>query len=138
MRWVKSGAQQNPLKGQSEIPATVRKKPISFNFGQLDTRQGQTLDNWSNSGLLLKMVTRFKDHGLKPIYDCYNDKFKCYDSFPETKKTDFKRPSHIPEDAIWASMHLQGKECVIGHVSLDIFFVVFLDAEHRFYISEKK
>ncbi len=35
-------------------------------------------------------------------------------------------------------MHIQNKECVIGHTLRNVFYVVFLDKEHGFYPSELK
>ncbi len=57
-------------------------------------------------------------------------------TFPD--KSDFYHPKHIPEDIAWCSMHIQGKECVIGYFEDNVFYVVFLDKDHRFWITEKK
>jgi hypothetical protein len=124
------------MEGQAKI-AEPDKKIISFNFGQLDQSQkaGQTLAQWEKSGLLLKMVTRLKDHGVKPLYQCLDSKFKCYGAFPP--RSEFKKPLNIAPDAQWASMHIQGRECIAGHIVHDMFFVVFLDEDHKFWPVEK-
>ena len=56
--------------------------------------------------------------------------------FPE--KSDFYHPKHIPSDVAWCSMHIQGKECIIGYFEDHVFNIVFLDKDHKFWITEKK
>jgi hypothetical protein len=57
---------------------------------------------------------------------------------PNVKNSTLKLPRHVPEDAVWASMHVQGKECVAGHIVGNVFYVVFLDKEHDFFPTELK
>jgi hypothetical protein len=45
---------------------------------------------------------------------------------------------HIIEDAEWASLHIKGKERIAGHIIGNVFYVVFLDKDHRFWRTEKK
>ena len=33
-------------------------------------------------------------------------------------------------------MHIQGKECVIGHVIGQVFYLVFLDCDHKFWPTD--
>jgi hypothetical protein len=44
----------------------------------------------------------------------------------------------LPLDAIGASMHIKGLPCVIGHMHHHVFYVVFLDKDHKFWPSPKK
>lgn len=48
------------------------------------------------------------------------------------------RPMHVPEDAEWARIHVNGKQIIAGYVNRNVFNVVFLDKEHKFYKTEKK
>lgn len=109
---------------------------LLFNFKHLDRQQGQMFEHWEKNEMLARMLWRFHGHSSTPMRSIFNDKFKIYGSFPA--KSDFTHPAHVPPDAQWASMHIQGKECVCGHILKNIFYVVFLDCEHRFYISELK
>lgn len=59
-----------------------------------------------------------------------------YGYFPP--KSNFKHPKHVPEDVSWASLHLCGRACLGGHIVENIFYVVFLDKDHEFWITEKK
>lgn len=57
--------------------------------------------------------------------------------FPQN--SDFTEPKHItPPVTSWCSMHIQGKECIIGYFDDNVFYIVFLDKDHRFWITGKK
>src|SRR3546814_16609180 len=43
----------------------------------------------------------------------------------------FFYPKHVLPGVIWCSMHIQGKECVIGYLEDNIFHIVFLDKNHE-------
>lgn len=58
-------------------------------------------------------------------------------SFPT--ETAFEHPKHIPQDIDWSSMHIGNKPCIIGYFEdRNIFYVVFLDKDHEFWITKKK
>lgn len=136
--WVKPGTKPNPLRGQADIQLKpIPNDVICFSFAHLDQSQGQTLEEWEAAQKLSQMLTRFRHHGIKRISECFHpDTFKAYKQFPP--RSDFKHPGSVPPDARWASMHLSGKVCVAGHIVQNIFFVVFLDQDHRFWITEKR
>lgn len=112
---------------------------MSFSYKDLDVNQGQTLEDWDSSGLLLelnlKLATLSK---LKPL-EAFNSKSaKKYPAFPPKDKTEFSHPKHVAQDAQWCVLHIKGKEVIVGHLVGSVFYIVFLDKEHRFWISEKK
>lgn len=114
------------------------KQRMEYSFLHLDENQsplGQKLLEWEEDGLLSKMVQRFKDVSSLE-WPPFNDKFKRYDTWHQNCQ--FKWPGNVPDDACWASMHIQGKECVIGHIVQTVFYVVFLDRNHQFWPTEKK
>jgi hypothetical protein len=65
---------------------------------------------------------------------------KIYDDFPE--KSEFKYPKTVIRDERikWAViMNIKGqKPRVAGHIIDNVFYVVFLDKEHKFFPSELK
>lgn len=126
----------NPLKGQADAAIQAAPKYFCLNFKNFDASQGQTFGDWEKAGLLSLALERWREHCKQSLQQCKGSKFKVYGSFPPN--TAFKHPKHVPPDAQWASMHIQGKECVAGHVIGDVFYVVFLDSEHQFWITEKK
>ena len=136
------------LKGKSNITRGLVQKSINeeaiekyysnfvVSFQFLDRTQGQDFEDWEKEGLLVKMLNTLRDYCCKPIQDNLGDSFKIYGEFPPNSK--FTKPKHVPEDAKWASLHIQGKVCLAGTVYENIFYVVFLDKNHEFWPSKKK
>lgn len=107
---------------------------ISFQY--LDRNQGQTFEEWEEEGLIVNMLNTIRDYCMKPLQENKGEGFKVYGSFPP--KTKFKHPKHVPKDVDWASLHINGRACLGGHVYENIFYVVFLDKDHGFWIVNKK
>ncbi|MDR2897973.1 MAG: hypothetical protein LBU99_04090 [Spirochaetaceae bacterium] len=124
------------ITGQSQVSAYDRH--VAFSFRDLDETQGQRITDWPHD-LLLKLFGKLKEYSklyMKEAVDTKNGKFKEYGNFPSP--SEFKKPAYIPEDARWASMHLQGRECIGGHIIDNVFYIVFLDKYHQFAVSTKK
>jgi len=130
MSRISAGRPRSIIDGQAQISVKPQ-QPITFSFAYLNRTQGHTLEEWHEQKLLVKMITRFRDFGMRPLYKCLNEKFKKYPYFPPQSK--YKHPPEVPPDAEWASMHLGNMPCVIGHVIHDVFYVVFLDGDHEFW-----
>jgi len=119
-------------KSKTNIP----QKELVFSFKDFDHTQGQTFIKWEEEALLSVMLDKLKEYSKKTVIEAQRAGFTIYEKFPP--KSSFKHPRHIIEDAMWASMHIQGKECIAGHIIGNIFYIVFLDMEHQFWITEKK
>ena len=63
---------------------------------------------------------------------------KIYSKVDFPPNSEFKHPKHVKDGVKWASFHIQGKPCVIGYVEDNIFSIVFLDKEHKFWKTKKK
>lgn len=110
-----------------------------LSFRDLDREQGQTLGEWEKEGMLARAMDTLRNYCCSTLASqCNTDKFTIYGGFPPREKNDYAFPKHIPDDAHWARIHITGKQCVIGHVVHNVFYIVFLDKDHRFYISELK
>ena len=113
-----------------------------FSFKDFDINSippGQNYDNWQDDKLLAYMLKKFGDIcGLNIVEAIQQNFLKIYDNFPT--KTSFKQPQHIINEAKWAViMNIKGqKGRVVGHIIDNVFYVVFLDQDHKFYISEKR
>ncbi|WP_236192096.1 hypothetical protein [Pseudomonas paraglycinae] len=76
-----------------------------------------------------------------------------YDSFPE--KSDFTHPKFVPTDVRWGRFRMENLSRLIGFTipgevagaplakdgtpfDVNTFYVVFIDPNHRFYLTEKK
>jgi hypothetical protein len=133
--------QRSLLDGQASPPKSVRdnlEKHILFSLKHFDNNQGSTLKEWNNLGHFLDTFDTLKSYSTKTIPEAEQGSFTIYGDFPPAEKTDFTHPKHVPPDARWASLHIKGVPCLAGHVVDNIFFIVILDADHRFWIAEKK
>lgn len=108
---------------------------ISFKY--FDRNQGQSFKDWEEENILastLETLSSLCNDTLQK--QCCTDSFKPYKNFPPRHKTNFSFPDHVPPDAQWASLHINGKQCVAGHIFRNTFYIVFLDKDHRFFISD--
>lgn len=110
-----------------------------ISFRHLDKNQGDNLHSWEKHNILAHSIEVLAGYCNNTLTSQANTKkFTIYGDFPPSDKTDFTFPKHIPEDADWARIHITGKQCLVGHIVQNIFYVVFLDKEHKFWKSHKK
>lgn len=121
-------------------------KNITFNFKYFThgNNYGEDFKDWTHEQLvelLNKMVEYSKKTIIewdneKNIFSSYLDKNKC--------KFGFKLPDNVPKQKIqWARFRLKSKIRLVGFFTNivecnNVFFVVFLDKDHRFYPTERK
>ncbi len=124
---------------------------ISFNFKYLDPEQGNKFSELSVeqfSKILEKLKwysTENRAHWEAARIGNNNGKvLVIYDNFPS--KSDFHHPKHVPAGVKWARFRLEGDQRLIGfmidktdvetlNLNPDVFYIVFLDLFHKFYIS---
>jgi hypothetical protein len=112
---------------------------IVFSLRNFDNNQGQTFIDWEKEQLLALAVEKLKSLCQYSVPQAINEGLiKIYTKVPFPPESGFTHPRHVPPDVDWASMHVQGKPCIIGFFEDNIFHVVFLDKEHQFWISKKK
>ncbi len=133
-----SNKSESPLKGQSLNSECLNKyeENFRFSFQFLDRTQGQCFKDWEQNGDLLRMNETLMAYCMEPIRKMMGKNFKEYGEFP--KKSGFEPPVYIEEDVDWAALHIMGKVVLGGFIYNNTFFIVFLDGEHQFWISEKK
>lgn len=138
---IPSAARNNSiLKGVSEsnsAKAAEQKLEDDFllSFKYLDREQGQTLEQWEQDGILARAFDKLRNYCCNTLKSHIGNGLEIYGGFP--KNSDFDKPKHVPEDAEWARIHVTGTQIVAGFVNRNVFNVVFLDKNHRFYIVEK-
>jgi hypothetical protein len=112
---------------------------LTLSFRHLDKMQGNTLNEWEQSMQLAHTIEVLAGYCNDTVLN-QNDgkKFTIYGNFPPTEKTDFYFPKHVPEDAEWARIHINGLQCVVGHLVNNVFYIVFLDGLHKFWKSTLK
>ena len=138
-----------------------------FNFSFLDQNQaaGQALKEWAESTgshSLLSLNEKLKHYSDFSLLHWTRETtgnglhvLEVYGDFP--RKSDFKEPRHIPGDVEWARFRLAAKVRLIGFIvpsKLDgkiiedgrvshrldsnTFYIVFLDKDHKFYLTTKE
>jgi hypothetical protein len=128
---------------------------ICFNFQFFDNSQkvGQDFKHWDHAQLY-SLLDKLKEYSKKTPLQLQNMKIgggkkgknnsilEIYVNFPVN--SDFVHPKYIPSDVEWARFRLDNRMRLIGFlvrnevcqklaVRKTIFYVVFLDRDHRFY-----
>ena len=138
---------------------TIRCK---FNFSYLDSSQdaGQGFRELTHKQLI-DLFGKLKDYTTKPLDYWRNERagnsglkvLAIYQDFPP--KSESVHPKHVPHQAQWSRFRLGRKLRLVGftiptklHKTLhkktaeffdkNTFYVVFLDRDHKFYLTEKK
>ena len=132
----------------------------SFCFSFLDTSQiGQGFNDWNNAGgatSLDSVLNKIKDYTRQPLIHwttIANAPLVIYGQFPNN--SDFLHPKHVPHDVLWGRFRLGNMVRLVGFIISDeldgkvislkgqdyrlcsnIFYVVFLDKDHKFYKTE--
>ena len=140
-------------KESVETSYKIIKGLLSFNFSFLDNEQGQkfsdlTVEQFSKIIEKLKWYSKEnRTHWeAEPIGHTDGKVLAVYEDFPS--KSDFFHPNHVPAGVKWARFRLEGDQRLIGFVIdkndienfglyPDVFYIVFLDLYHKFYISKK-
>lgn len=133
-----------------------------FNFSFFDGTQDAGSDFSSLSATeMTKLIEKIKNYSRSSLnywrqQRCGSGSLKIleiYGGFP--KNSDFSHPSGIPHDVLWGRFRLDNFGRLIGFVlppdldhkfnkdrtyaySCNIFYVVFLDPDHKFYKTENK
>lgn len=127
------------LKDKADKKGLKRDPKVVFSLIDLDVNQGQTIQDWEEIGLAGQLLDKLRAISTMTKQEAQQQQvIKPYPKVSFPPKSDFSHPKHIPENITWCSMHLQGKECIIGYFDENVFRIVFLDKDHRFWITEKK
>ena len=138
-----------------EKPQSV-KECLSFNLAYFDGTQkaGQKIEEWSEADkndLLHKVKSYCNENKVYWLNQrCGaggNTILEIYGNFP--RNTDFVKPANVPDHVRWARFRMEGAKRLVGffwedefarqhELSTQVFHVVFLDANHKFYKMEKK
>jgi hypothetical protein len=135
------------VENTREERRTGQERPfVSFNFKDFEGRnQGQTFEIWEKEGLLALAMNRLTEisrlrvgEATTPAPNSKRALIKIYRQFPPDSV--FKCPPMLKDKTLsWASIHIQGKECIAGYMDENngIFYLVFLDKEHEFWPSTR-
>jgi len=128
---------------REELKVSSIRELLTFSFKDLDESQPknspQSIKSWEQEKLLKALVEKIRDLSKLTRDEAEKQQLiKVYGDFP--LKTDFFHPSHVNEHVAWGVMKKIGgqKGTIAGYLVENTFYVVFLDKEHKFWISEKK
>ncbi len=112
---------------------------IVLSFRDFDRNQGQSFEEWEHENLLALAITKLREICQLTVGQATAQQtIKQYTKTGFPPDSGFVHPKHVLPDVTWCSMHIQGKECVIGYFDDNIFYVVFLDKNHEFWKTKKK
>jgi hypothetical protein len=131
-----------------------------FNFGYFHVDPaGQSFDEWGEAQIR-KLLDKLKDYSRESLRHWRSQRLGAagtvlavYGAFPQN--SDFVSPRHVPHQAQWARFRLETSVRLVGFIlphechgkehpgtrerfDCNTFYVVFLDADHRFYKIEAK
>ena len=134
-------------------------KKCAFNFSFFDENQDHAC-SWDKLGndKILSLIDKLKHYTNDSLEYWKREKLLVeYGDFPPKGKTDFNHPRHVPADVRWARFRVEGAFRLIGFLipselhnepcenngvggekhfyNRNVFYVVFLDPEHRFWKS---
>jgi hypothetical protein len=131
-------ANTRQLRGR-ELQTGIKPRFIVLSLKDFDRSQGQTFENWETDGLLALALAKLQAVcSLTRTEATHKQIIKEYGKGEFPAHSEFYHPKHVDNNIAWCSMHIQGKECVIGYFDDHIFNIVFLDKDHKFWITEKK
>lgn len=133
-------------------------KLMRFNFNFFDRNQSHASD-FEELGHeeLLKLINKFVNFSDKSLLEWSNETagghnlFVNYRNFPNP--SEFKHPACVPHDVEWCRLRIGSKLRLIGFVvppnlhgvakdnfyyDKNTFYLVFIDKEHKFYMTEKR
>jgi hypothetical protein len=112
---------------------------IDLGFRHFDRNQGQGFEEWEDERLLALTINKLREVCQLTVGQATAQQvIKPYTKTSFPPNSGFVHPKHVFPDAQWCTMHIQGKECVIGYFDDNIFQVVFLDKKHEFWKTKKK
>ena len=116
---------------------------LTFSFKDLDETQPkknpQSLTSWNEGNLLDTFIKRLRELSkLTRDEAIKQQQIKIYGDFPIN--TDFYHPKHVDDNVAWSVIKAVGgqKGVIAGYIVENTFYIVFLDQNHRFWVSRKK
>lgn len=135
---AKSSASQRIAGTRTERTVGESEPLITISFKDYDNSQGQTFEQWQTDGLLAKLMTKLVEICQKNRTTASQEKIiDIYGDFPAESK--FRKPKYIETEVKWGTIRNIGgqKARVAGYMIDNVFYVVFLDQEHKFAPSSK-
>ena len=115
-----------------------KNQTISFCFSKIDKTQGETIEDWEKLGLLSMFIARTQQISNIDYQQVLAEQLiKQYTKVGFPDKSEFKEPKHVTPN-YWAVIHItqNSKAVVVGYLENYVFYIVFLDKEHKFWPTD--
>lgn len=129
---------QSLLEKKTKANTNFGNFKVSFQYFDSAPKHSSAFADWEKYGLLSHTLNVLKGYCCSPLRQQIDGKkFTRYGDFPPPNKTKFEYPSHVPEDAEWGRIHINGRSVIIGHIIDDTFYIVFFDKFHAFWLTKR-
>lgn len=147
------------IQASIDLPTDDLATRCKFNFSYFEKQAGQAFAELSHEQLV-KLLEKLRDYSRQSLKHWRQQSIgssgavlAVYGKFPA--KSAFCHPKHVPHQAQWARFRLESAVRLVGFIvpneydgreqntagerfDCNTFYVVFLDANHEFYQSEKR
>lgn len=138
-----------PLKSSRRNVDTKPQKPtaqdnfysISFKyFKNIDIAPAQSINTWKAEDRIFDMLLALKDISSNHATIVQTSRLTLYEEYPSKDKNEFTLPENLPSDIKWGTIQNIGgqKARIAGFLKDNIFYLVYLDKNHRFWITKPK
>jgi len=129
------------IREQGKREANNKKeRNITFCFSKHVIAEGETFEEWEKLGFLKLLIIRLKYLGQYPALTVRQKKWiKEYHKVDFPPNSKFTEPKHV-QNVTWAVMHITptSKEVVAGYIEDEVFYIIFLDKDHKFWPTKLK
>jgi hypothetical protein len=124
-------------RGNEPLRDGAPRRLLVLSFKDLDRNQGQRPSVWEERKLLALVIEHLQGLCHQTPADAKRlGLLHHYGPNCIPKDSGFTHPRHVPLDAEWCSIRVQGRPRVIGYIDDNILYIVFLDIDHEFWPSE--
>jgi hypothetical protein len=133
------GSRRENIREEKAVKVELPK--VLFSFKDFDIDQippGQTYEDWQEKGYLAYLLEKLGHISELTMIEAKQQKYITeYGAFPKESK--FEHPRHIAPDVSWAVIKkIKGqKGRVASHIIGNVFYIVFLDIDHKFWLMDK-
>ena len=143
------GKRDRPLKSpQRNVDTKAQKSTAKDNFYSIsfkyfkdtDIDPAQSINTWKAEDRILDMLLALKDISSNNATIVQTSRLTLYGEYPSKDKNEFPLPADLPSEIKWGTIQTIGgqKARIAGFLKDSIFYLVYLDKNHRFWITKPK
>jgi hypothetical protein len=143
---IKNKPPNSPLQNIANKKLNDSRQKIDVNFSWLDYNQspiGGTFEDWHEKNILLdalNTIREFTNLSRNELKGEWGKKWVEYSRWPP--KCNFNQPKHLQglnvDELNWARIRFGWAKRIVGVLYETTFYIVFLDHEHNFWLTEDK